>query len=187
MARRELSQVTYMLSHFSRVRLFVTPWTVAHSPASSVHEVLQARILEWFALPFLQIPQNRGTQTRWFLRFFPNLRLKFLWPEVVPPTPPSHGCIISRFEVQTHFVEVWRMYKVLWRTGDRGDTTVKIPTSRTCIWLGKWSPACPAGIRWWRAVTTGCSVAAPVKAGHGGLLWGHLVVLESKCSAEECC
>ena len=33
-------------------------------PASSVHEVLQARILEWFALPFLQIPQNRGTQTR---------------------------------------------------------------------------------------------------------------------------
>ena len=33
-----------MLSHFSRVQLFVTPW--------SVHGILQARILEWIAIPF---------------------------------------------------------------------------------------------------------------------------------------
>ena len=35
----------------SRVRLFVTPWTVA-PPGSSAHRLLQARILEWDAIPF---------------------------------------------------------------------------------------------------------------------------------------
>ena len=34
----------------SRVQLFVTPWTVA--PGFSVHGILQARILEWTAIPF---------------------------------------------------------------------------------------------------------------------------------------
>ena len=29
----------------------MTPWTVAHS-ASSVHGILQARLLEWVAIPF---------------------------------------------------------------------------------------------------------------------------------------
>ena len=33
----------------SRVRLFVTPWTVASG--SSVHGILPARILEWVAMP----------------------------------------------------------------------------------------------------------------------------------------
>ena len=37
-----------MLSYFSRVWLFVTPWTVG----SSVHEILQVRILEWVAISF---------------------------------------------------------------------------------------------------------------------------------------
>ena len=32
------------------VRLFATPWTVS-PPDSSVHEILQARILEWVAMP----------------------------------------------------------------------------------------------------------------------------------------
>ena len=36
----------------SRVRLFVTPWT--SQPGSSVHGILQARVLEWVAMPFLQ-------------------------------------------------------------------------------------------------------------------------------------
>ena len=35
----------------SRVRLFVTPWTVAF-PGSSVHGISQARILEWVVIPF---------------------------------------------------------------------------------------------------------------------------------------
>ena len=35
----------------SRVQLFVTPWTIARS-GSSVHGILQARILEWVAISF---------------------------------------------------------------------------------------------------------------------------------------
>ena len=38
-----------MLSHFSHVRLFVTPWTVPHK-APFVHVGFLARILQWVAL-----------------------------------------------------------------------------------------------------------------------------------------
>ena len=41
------------------VRLFATPWTVAHR-GSSVHGILQARILEWVAIPF----SRRSSQPR---------------------------------------------------------------------------------------------------------------------------
>ena len=37
---------------FSQVRLFATPWTVAHQAPLSVHGILQARILEWVAISF---------------------------------------------------------------------------------------------------------------------------------------
>ena len=37
-----------MLSCFSHVRLFVTLWTVAHQSM----RILQARMLEWVAIPF---------------------------------------------------------------------------------------------------------------------------------------
>ena len=39
-----------VLSCFSHVRFFGTPWTLA-CPGSSVHRILQARILEWVAMP----------------------------------------------------------------------------------------------------------------------------------------
>ena len=39
-----------VLSHFSPIQLFVTLWT--GPPGSSVHWILQARILEWVAVPF---------------------------------------------------------------------------------------------------------------------------------------
>ena len=35
----------------SRVQLFATPWTIAHQ-APLVHRILQARIVEWVAIPF---------------------------------------------------------------------------------------------------------------------------------------
>ena len=38
-----------VLSHFSRVRLCATPWMVA-PPGSSVHGLLQARIVGWVAI-----------------------------------------------------------------------------------------------------------------------------------------
>ena len=41
------------------VQLRVTPWTVA-LPGSSVHGILQARILEWVAMPFFgDIPHQK--------------------------------------------------------------------------------------------------------------------------------
>ena len=39
-----------MLSHFSRVQLFATPWIVARQAPLSMR-ILQARILEWVAIP----------------------------------------------------------------------------------------------------------------------------------------
>ena len=44
-----------MLSHFSHVRLFATPWTVARQAPQSMG-ILQARTLEWVA-----IPSSRGS------------------------------------------------------------------------------------------------------------------------------
>ena len=42
-------QCVCMLSHFSGVQLFVTLWTI-NLPGSSVHGILQAKILEWVAM-----------------------------------------------------------------------------------------------------------------------------------------
>ena len=44
-----------MLSHFSHVQLIATLWTVAHQAPLSMG-ILQARILEWVAMP-----SNRGS------------------------------------------------------------------------------------------------------------------------------
>ena len=50
MRRPHISVYTQcMLSHFSRVRLFATLWTVARRAPLSMG-ILQARILEWVAL-----------------------------------------------------------------------------------------------------------------------------------------
>ena len=43
------TRLVLLLSHFSHVQLFATLWTVAYQ--SSVHRILQARILEWVATP----------------------------------------------------------------------------------------------------------------------------------------
>ena len=40
-----------ILSHCSCVRLFVTLWTIYSLSGFSVHGILQARILEWVAMP----------------------------------------------------------------------------------------------------------------------------------------
>ena len=39
------------MKSFSRVRLFATPWTVAHQ-APSIHGIFYARVLEWVAISF---------------------------------------------------------------------------------------------------------------------------------------
>ena len=52
-----------VLSHFSRVRLCATPWTVCSLPGSSVHKILQARILEWVVMPSSRGPSRPRDQT----------------------------------------------------------------------------------------------------------------------------
>ena len=56
----------------TRVGLFATPWTVAHHAPLSMG-ILQARILEWAAIPFsreLSQPRDRTQVSRIAGRFF---------------------------------------------------------------------------------------------------------------------
>ena len=48
-----MNQLSAVLSRFRRVRLFANP-TDCSPPGFSVHGILQARILEWVAIPFFQ-------------------------------------------------------------------------------------------------------------------------------------
>ena len=50
-----------MLSHFSHVLLFVILWTVARQVPLSMR-ILQARILEWVAMPSTRDRPNPGTE-----------------------------------------------------------------------------------------------------------------------------
>ena len=51
-----------LLSHFSHVQLFATPWTVAHQASLSMG-ILQARILEWVAMPSSNEDQFSSVQS----------------------------------------------------------------------------------------------------------------------------
>ena len=53
----------YMLSHFSHVWLFATPWTVACQTPLSMR-ILQARILDWVAMPSSRGSYNPGIEPR---------------------------------------------------------------------------------------------------------------------------
>ena len=50
-----------MLSCFSQVQLFVSPWTVAHQAPLSMG-FSQARILEWIAIPFSKDLPHPGVE-----------------------------------------------------------------------------------------------------------------------------
>ena len=52
------------LSRFSHVWLYVTLWTIASPPGSSVHGILQARTLLWIAIPFFRGSSWPRDQTR---------------------------------------------------------------------------------------------------------------------------
>ena len=58
--------VLLLLSHFSRVRLYVTPWTVAHQTLLSMG-ILRTRIMEWAAISFSRgIFLTQGSNTHLF-------------------------------------------------------------------------------------------------------------------------
>ena len=52
-----------MLNHFSHVQLFATLWIDCSPPGSSVHGILQAKILEWVAMPFSKVSSQPRDQT----------------------------------------------------------------------------------------------------------------------------
>ena len=49
---RECCCCCFCVKSFNHVQLFATPWTVCSPPSSSVHGILQARVLEWGAIAF---------------------------------------------------------------------------------------------------------------------------------------
>ena len=48
----------------SNLWLFAIPWTVCSPPGSSVHGILQARVLEWVAIAFSGVRGNRVQRYR---------------------------------------------------------------------------------------------------------------------------
>ena len=100
----KLSSINTLKESFSRVQLFVTPWTVA-CQAPSVHGILQARILEWVAIPFsrgFSWPRDRTQVSSIAGRFFT------IWAtretNLLPPCSKAHY-LLSEFqeELSTHF------------------------------------------------------------------------------------
>ena len=66
MGRRKLSpplEEPVCAQALSHVRLFATPWTVAQ-PGSSVHGILQVRILEWVAISYSRGSSQLGDQAQ---------------------------------------------------------------------------------------------------------------------------
>ena len=62
---QSLQVLKYVCESFSCVRLFVTPWAVIDCSlsGSSVHRILQARILEWVDIPFSRASSQPRDQT----------------------------------------------------------------------------------------------------------------------------
>ena len=74
------------ISHFSHVLLFTTNGRQPTSP--SVHEILQARILEWVAMPFSRGPSQPRDQTR--LPASPGLAGRFFNTSATQEAQPHH-------------------------------------------------------------------------------------------------
>ena len=58
--------ISFMLSHFSHIRLFATP-SDCSPPGSSIHGILRAIILEWVAIPSPGIFPTQGSNPYLFL------------------------------------------------------------------------------------------------------------------------
>ena len=90
----DLSKQIYLcarvLSHFSCVRLFETLWTIYSPPGSSVHRILQARILEWVASPSFRGSSSPGIEPASLMS--PTLAGRFFTAE--PPGKPE-TCLYS--------------------------------------------------------------------------------------------
>ena len=77
-----------VLSHFSHVQLFATPWNVALQAPLSMR-ILQARILEWVALPSSRESSDPGIKPVYLV--FPALAGEFFTIE--PLGKPRRGSV----------------------------------------------------------------------------------------------
>ena len=66
-----------VLSRFSGVRLFLTPWT--SPPGSSVHGIFQLRLLEWVAVPSSRQSPRPRALARVSLRLLRLRRVLYHW------------------------------------------------------------------------------------------------------------
>ena len=64
-SRTQLKRLSSSIYRSSHVRLFATPWTVANEAPLSMR-ILQARILEWVAIPFSRGSSQPRDQTQVF-------------------------------------------------------------------------------------------------------------------------
>ena len=55
--------VLLLLSRFNHVQLCATLWAVCSQPGSSVHGILQVRVLEWVAMPSFRRSSQSRNQT----------------------------------------------------------------------------------------------------------------------------
>ena len=93
-----------VLSPFSRIWLFATPWTAAHQAALSMG-ILRKRILEWVARPPPGDLSNPGIETR-----SPTLQADSL-PSESPgkPSPVIRKIYLSRREDRLYFISFNRL------------------------------------------------------------------------------
>ena len=71
------------MKSLTRVRLVATPWTT-NLPGSSIHGIVQARVLEWDAVFFSEVYLGRVQK----------------WPEI----PPIDPCMHAFYAVTLQFV-----------------------------------------------------------------------------------
>ena len=106
-----------VLSCFSQVWLFATPWVDCSPPDSSVYGILQARILEWIA-----VPSSRGSSQP---RDQTHLLHLLHWQACSSPLAPPGKPIL--WEKASKIVTIW------WLRGENN------PGSEFLSWfLGTW-------------------------------------------------
>ena len=93
-----------VLSHFSHVWLFATPWTVACQASLSMG-FFQTRTLAWVAIFFSRGSPNPGIEPR-----SPKLQADCLPSE--PPGKPYGG---GRFKREGIYVYLWLIHVVIWQ------------------------------------------------------------------------
>ena len=118
-----------MLSRFSRVQLFATPWTVAHQAFLSMG-VLKARILDWVSVPF-----SKGSS----------------WTR--DQTHISYISCTGRFFTTSTTWEAWLSWETGLTAGERGyESLTERDPEHLCLWPNTDENLWPKGISGMRDV-----------------------------------